>query len=401
MIKPLSAAITKEFTLLSRDKHGLGLLFILPIVFILIMSLALQGSFESRGGKGIDVEILDADQSDASKALIARLNANDAFNVETRATEHAPAELGQLLANKDLGFIVSIPEGFDEYLLEVRDEQKTIDIAVSSKSDRRTSLIFTASVKEAIGRIKTEAMISGMMDEADTLGIDEISASDLEAPVNVSYAYSGATDKPPTAVQQNVPAWLVFSIFFVAIPFSNTFIKERDLGMQRRLRTTHLGPLSQFASKLIPYFIVNQLQVVLMLAVGVFLVPLFGGESLIIQGHPLALAALSASISFAALGMALFIAVISKTTEQATMMSGLGNILLAAAGGVMIPKFVMPEKMQMFASLSPMSWGLDGFLELFLQNGDVMSISSFLIKLIGFGCVMLILSWLVQSRQRA
>ncbi len=399
-MRPLRAAISKEFTLLLRDKHGLALLFILPIVFILIMSLALQGSFESRSGKGIEVILLDADQSAISNAFYARLNANDAFNVTTNNVETLPEDPRKLLSNKDLAFIVSIPNGFEEHLLEVKSEQVSIGIIVSSKSDRRTSIIFTASVKEAIGRIKTDAMISGMMEDAEDLGIDEISAGDLEAPVEVFYAYSGAADTPPTAVQQNVPAWLVFSIFFVAIPFSNTFIKERDLGMQRRLRTTYLGPISQFASKLVPYFIVNQVQVVLMLAVGVFLVPLLGGESLKIQGHPLALISLSASISFAALGMALFIAVISKTTEQATMMSALGNILLAASGGIMIPKFIMPEKMQMFAGFSPMSWGLDGFLELFLQNGNISSIMVFLTNLLCFGSVMLFLSWLVQSRQR-
>lgn len=400
-MNPLFAAIAKEFTLLTRDKHGLALLFILPIVFILIMSLALQGTFESRGGRGIDVQILDLDQSSSSVALSQRLQANNAFEVTVTTTNKLNGALTDRLRDDGVGFAVAIPSGFDEHLLDVTSEQIPIHIAVSSESDRRTSLIFTAAVKEAIGRMKTDAMIASMMEEAEDFGIDEIDASDLEAPVKVSYAYSGATETPPTSVQQNVPAWLVFSIFFVAIPFSNTFIKERDLGMQRRLRTTYLGPISQFASKLIPYFIVNQLQVILMLAVGVFIVPLLGGEALTIQGHPTALAALSASISFAALGMALFIAVISKTTEQATMMSGLGNILLAAIGGVMVPKFVMPEKMQAFASASPMSWGLDGFLELFLQNGRISDISPFLLLLFSFGMIMLLLSWLVQSRQRA
>ena len=397
---PLFAAISKELTLLGRDKHGLALLFILPIVFILIMSLALQGSFESHGGKSIQVSVYDADQSSASSSLAKRLNDNAAFDIKSHQVVALPTNPIEFLKNSDLGFIVTIPSGFEENLMEIKDDQTPIDIAVSSKSDRRTSIIFTASVKEAIGRIKTEAMIASMMEDAEEFGIEEVNASELEAPVNVSYAHSGMTDTPPTSVQQNVPAWLVFSIFFVAIPFSNTFIKERELGMQRRLRTTHLGAFSQFVSKLVPYFLVNQIQVVLMLAVGVFIVPLLGGEALSIQGHPTAFIALSASISFAALGMALFIAVISKTTEQATMLSGLGNILLAAIGGIMVPKFVMPETMQLFANLSPMSWGLDGFLELFLHNGKVLDVSGFLLKLVGFGSVMLLVSWLVQARQR-
>ena len=51
-------------------------------------------------------------------------------------------------------------------------------------------------------------------------------------------------------MQQNVPAWLVFAIFFVGIPFSNTFIKERQLGTQRRLRTVAISAPVQFLGKL-------------------------------------------------------------------------------------------------------------------------------------------------------
>ena len=48
----LLASFVKELQLLARDVHGLALLFVLPLVFILVMSLALQDLFESRAGRG-------------------------------------------------------------------------------------------------------------------------------------------------------------------------------------------------------------------------------------------------------------------------------------------------------------------------------------------------------------
>jgi ABC-2 type transport system permease protein len=201
-------------------------------------------------------------------------------------------------------------------------------------------------------------------------------------------------------VQQSVPAWLVFAIFFVSIPFSNTFIRERQLGVQRRLATIDVGPVTQFLGKLIPYFLVNQIQVVLMLAAGVFLVPLLGGQALQLNGSPFALVLLSAAVSLAALGLALLIAVTARTSEQATMASGLGAIVLAALGGIMIPKFVMPEGMQAIADLSPMAWGLDGFLGLLLRGGGVADIWAELAKLTGFGLVTLGAAWLVHRYQK-
>ena len=43
----LAAAITKELKLLSRDLHGVAVLFVMPILFMVIMSAALSSSREN------------------------------------------------------------------------------------------------------------------------------------------------------------------------------------------------------------------------------------------------------------------------------------------------------------------------------------------------------------------
>ena len=43
----LAAAIIKELKLLSRDLHGVAVLFVMPILFMLIMSAALSSSREN------------------------------------------------------------------------------------------------------------------------------------------------------------------------------------------------------------------------------------------------------------------------------------------------------------------------------------------------------------------
>ena len=43
----LAAAITKELKLLRRDLHGVAVLFVMPILFMLIMSAALSSSREN------------------------------------------------------------------------------------------------------------------------------------------------------------------------------------------------------------------------------------------------------------------------------------------------------------------------------------------------------------------
>jgi ABC-2 type transport system permease protein len=58
----------------------------------------------------------------------------------------------------------------------------------------------------------------------------------------------------------------------------------------------------------------------------------------------------------------------------------------------MVPKFVMPPFMQEFANVSPMSWGLEGFLDIFLRRGGIADVMSEVIALTLFGLVSLLLA---------
>jgi len=93
------------------------------------------------------------------------------------------------------------------------------------------------------------------------------------------------------------------------------------------------------------------------------------------------------------------IAVSSSTTEQATLLGGTGNIILAALGGIMIPKFVMPATMQSVAQWSPMSWGLEGFLDVLLRSGTLRDVAPEAAGLLILGLTAILLAWLVQSRR--
>ncbi|RZJ32705.1 MAG: ABC-2 transporter permease [Brevundimonas sp.] len=386
----LLASFVKELRLLARDIHGLALLFLLPLTFILIMSLALQDMFETRGGAGIEVLLVNRDGQTQARDFTDRLRANGAFVLKPVSAPAGPEAAKALLRTDGAAFLLDIGPDYETRIAELSSDNPAPLVTVTTAADtnRQIEKIFVAAVNEAVGRQRSERIL-----ERVGYPIPEGEKTGAGGRVAVNYAYADqAAGAAPSSVQQSVPAWLVFALFFVAVPFSNSFIRERQVGAQRRLRTTNIGPLAQFFGKLIPYFGINQLQVVLMLAAGVWLVPLLGGDALRINGSFLALAALSTALSIAALGMALLIAVSARTTEQATLLAGLGSIVLAAVGGVMVPKFVMPEVMQRIADLSPMAWGVDGFLELLLNGGGIVDILPELFKLTVFGTVALALA---------
>ncbi len=393
----LLATIRKELRLLLRDIHGLLLLFAMPMAFILIMSLALQEQFAQHGGSRKIVALLDDQaQDDASRRAIDLLQTREAFAWQVR--DAATAQ--QAVSQDEAAFLL---------VLRQQGDKLQANILVAPATSPQTEAIFSATVGEALSRQRVEALLRDMKMKRALAGEfsldDDVDEDSLAAnPVSVRYSYrQQAQDSEggvqPTSVQQSVPAWLVFAMFFSVVPLSNTFITERQQGTLRRLRTLPVSPLLPLIGKLLPYFVINQIQVMLMLAVGVYLMPLLGADRLTLGDSLAGLVVMAASLSLAALGYGILIAVVARTTDQATTLGGVGNILLAAIGGIMVPRFVMPDSMQRLADLSPMAWGLEGFLDLFLRNGTVRDVLPEAGSLLLFGCVTIALALALSLRR--
>jgi ABC-2 type transport system permease protein len=396
--RALAGCVRKELLLLTRDLHGLALLFLMPLAFVVIMSLALQNQFAEQAGNRLKLALLDLDGSSASQSLAAALKAGGGFEILSVTASDAVTGFDRKLQRGDYALALEIRKGFgDRLLAEPGNESPPLQVHVAPDTGQQIEALFVGNLRAALGRERMRAMLALVGRESD---VDAESGANADG-IAIRYAYRAAvaTGKRPTSVQQSVPAWLVFGAFFVAIPLSNTLVRERQQGTLRRLRSTNLAATTLLLGKFIPYFAVNVLQVFLMLMAGRFLVPSLGGDTLYIDCPVGPLLLMSAALSVAAIGLALLVAVISRTTEQATLISGTGNILLAALGGIMVPKFIMPQAMQSVASLSPMSWGLEGFLDLLLRAGSWTEIGPEAAALAVLGAAAMVLAGILYARR--
>ena len=137
-----------------------------------------------------------------------------------------------------------------------------------------------------------------------------------------------------------------------------------------------------------------------MLLVGIYLVPVFGGDRLELGDAWGGIALMSVAASLAAVSFGLFVAHLVRTTEQATTLTGAANIIMAAIAGVMVPRFLMPQVMQDFAWISPMTWSLEGYLDLFLRGGTMRDIFPECVGLLIFSCIMMSLAIIISGRRR-
>lgn len=366
----LVALITKELRLLTRDMHGLLVLFAMPAVFVLIMSFALQDAFEAERFPVMSLLVSDQSGSPLSRILIDRVGREISIKIE--ATDFSREQIEDQVRFGQKDFALIIPASFAEQLVRSR-------LGIDEANDLESvEVLLSPTVQPAARRLMVSYIKSELIQLRVALSLRESDQTldDALATVNdfVDTPFKETTIQqssiPLTSVQQSVPAWLIFGMFFVVIPLSTVFVEERQQGMLTRLRVMNVSGFMMLSSKLVPYYAVNQAQLAVMLLVGCFVVPMLGGRAFVIGDSPFGLMLIASAVSFAAMGLSLLVAMFAKTILQATAMGGVANILFAAIGGIMVPKFVMPDIMQQLTLLSPMGWALEGFLDLFVRGLD-------------------------------
>ena len=382
------ALLRKEMLALSRDPHALAALFIMPAIFIVVMSLALKDVYAppmDRFDYGIDVR----EPSIAATQFVAHWKKAHGPARQLNADWQASLQRGQL------AYVLVLEKDLMNALVSPQAPQSPVVRLVTEPGLAQSALRnLQAETAGAVSEMRAAAL-AVMRGESSTppVAIDAFIASEV----------SGDKMVVPNAVQQNVPAWLAFGMFFVVTAISSLFIQEQRDGTLARLRSIGVPAHKLILGKALPYLLINAIQAVLMLVVGVKLMPLLGGDALSLAGiHWPALLMVLTSLSVAAIGFALLVACIVRTHAQANTLGPMLNILMAALGGVMVPTMVMPAMMQQIAAWSPMNWGLEGLLSVLVRDGAIADAWPWAARLLIFGGVSLLLaSVFFQRRIRA
>lgn len=406
----LIASIFKELRLLSRDLHGVAVLFIMPILFMLIMSAALSN--ENELSQDAPIVLLAELNNPLNEAFFQKLKA-EKLNVQQAdiaelTTYQAALQAGEfelLIANSnqkstalsdektlalwlnpsvDRGWLLGVKGVLQKHYTQLRLDQYMADNKITLKNNKQKQI-------KAIEK-KVNQDLDKKFDQ-----INDYLAKDLWQEIYLNR--QGKEVAKPNSVQHSVPAWLIFGMFFIMIPLSNVMAMERQTNTITRLRMARASAFKLIVAKLIPYFLINQLQFVGMVSLGYFVLPRFEMPAFSLIGEWWHYAVLAMAVSLSALGYGLFISVVARTTEHAVVLGGGGIIIMAAIGGIMVPTYVMPEIMQTIAEFSPMGWALSGFQNLLLNQYELPQIANYLAKLTAFGVVMIGLAALIYQRQ--
>jgi ABC-2 type transport system permease protein len=419
----LVACIKKEFLILVRDQAGLGLIFLMPLVLVLVMTLIQDASFRKLDETKITLLYLDEDQDTLGINVKQGLEDARYFEVITSLKDREldeKAVLAQVaLGNFQIGIVIrkgstdAIRARGQQMVLQTMlgpDAPAVADTAMKAKIiiyfDPAMKNSFRLTVRNALENF-TSKIEAGIMFQALSAELAKYlpnpEASIAGPASSIDYEEIYATDKYteiiPNSVQHNVPAWTIFAMFFIIIPLTGNLIKERETGLTTRLQVMPGNQFQALGAKVTVYMMVGLIQFVLMLMLGKMVLPLFGMPSLLLGPEKLALLLMALATTLAATGYSVLVGIVARTRDQAAIFGMVSVIILAAIGGIWVPVFMMPNLMQAVSIISPLNWSLDGFYKILLRGGGLQEIAGNFTALIGFFVINLMLAIWIGSRR--
>ncbi|MDN3675335.1 ABC transporter permease [Flavobacterium branchiarum] len=399
MIYKLWMSVVKEFLLLKRDLGGLIILFVMPLVLVITVTLIQDSTFKTVSDSKIEILLVNNDNGSVAKTVYDNLQKSNLFTVVTQIKDipltEAVAKEAVYKGKYQLAIV--IPENLSKDLQEKIDQnvQKIVSSIglTDTIAQTETPKIITQkevrlyfdpavqmsfknavmnSIDKMISQIETHSIYTAFQKQ-----LGEGSANfEQKSFITFKEIIPRVNNKEvlPNSTQHNVPAWTLFAMFFIVIPLSINIVKEKTQGTFVRLLTNPVSNRIVMTGKTITYSVICMIQFYMMVGVAVFIFPEIGLPSLNIEGHLFLMSVVALFSGFAAIGFGILLGTVAKTQEQSAPFGATSVIILAAIGGVWVPVFAMPKIMQLIAKSSPMNWGLNAFYDVLLRNATFLEI---------------------------
>ncbi len=425
----LITTLHKELLILMRDRAGLLMLFAMPAVLVFVVCLVQEKVLNPT----TRVLVVDNDRGVIGRTISEGLASSTHIEVETRSETggDGEAEAKRAVNRGDYQFSIVIPQGCTGFVRKQVETFVSMIVTSSSNGTARTlppgenpgpgtiTVYFDPSVQGGFRtailsslskvllcmeyQIKLDQLIAlgkpGQAEAHDGIGKDDFNFVPWLG-IQETYATEFGFITMPTSVQQNVPAWALFGIFFISVPMAGSLIKERESKTLDRLMSMPVSGFTLLAGKIGAYILVCGVQFSMIFMIGKFLLPLAGTQPFVMGTQPLAIALIVVATTMAATGYGIMLGTVARTYEQTAVLGPISIVIAAALGGVMVPVYLMPEPMQALSNISPFSWALDAFYDIFLRGGDLNAVVPEAVSLFTFSAITITIAWIAMKFKR-
>ncbi|MGO9273723.1 MAG: ABC transporter permease [Terriglobia bacterium] len=368
MLRRIRHMLIKEFIQVFRDKRSRFLMFGPPMIQMLVFGYAATLEIHHAS-----TAILDLDNTQESRELIAHFTASPYFDVRARLANRR--EIGELIDRGEVVLALQIRAAFAEKLR--KGQTAPLQVIVDS-ANSNTALVALGYVNQVAARFASDY-------QADRLhrimpgAMAVIPSVELEGRPWFNPDLESRWFFVPGVIGNLI-------LIMVVVLTAFAVVREREIGTLEQIMVTPIRRVEFILGKTVPFFLIGLLDAALISAVGTlwFQVPFRGRIAILALGTVLFL--------LGALGVGLFISTISATQQQA-MVSGFFFIMPAIIfSGFGTPISSMPAWLQKLTYLDPLRYFQVVLRSLYLKGVGLDVLWPQMAAMAAFGVVMLAIS---------
>jgi ABC-2 type transport system permease protein len=375
------------------ERSTLFFFFVLPLIFTAILGVSFGGNEDPDADHRFVVPVVDLDQTHLVSDLVAELENSEVIRPEFYNLEEAK----NMLKDGQSAVILVIPAGFEEQLLSgypvelelLRSPNDpnvlAIEQAIYTASGKVSNMFMAA--ENAVDMVEHSQPFADLTTRQayfdDSL---ELAREVMETPV----ARSEITQAPEaprisfTAFELSSAGQLVTWTLITLLGASEVFVNERVGGTLRRLLSTPTQKATVLSGKITGRLSMGLLQMAVLILIGGWLFKVNWGNS------PLALVMVVVSFGLAAVALGVMLGAFSKTRSQASGLSVMFSMVMAALGGAWWQLEITPHLYQKIVQIFPSTWAMKGFNEVIVLGGGPVDVLPSVGVLLGFAVLFFI-----------
>jgi ABC-2 type transport system permease protein len=382
------ALVRRDLRLFFQDKRAVTMSFVAPIVIGSFFGYIFGGAAQDSPASKISVAVVNRDDSEVSRKVVAALGADAALEVKNRALEEAR----EAVRGGKTTVAVVIPPGFADgagkalfrpvdkpqiqllfdpshnaelqmvrgvlmqHVMEVVSQESFGGAGSQRLMDDALRDLNQSDLKPA-DQTALRRMLQGVQEwnQRQKANPQAQAASGFSMPYTVSQeAVTARKGVPYNSMAHSFAGMCVQFILFMGIDAGMVVLYQRRSGLWKRLQAAPLSRYAIIGSRATSAAIVAM---VIMLVVFGFARVVFGVR---IEGSFAGFLGVCVAFAFMTATFGLLVAVLGKTPEATRGIAILVTLILVMLGGSWVPAFLFPQWLQKATFAVPTRWAVDG-----------------------------------------
>lgn len=368
-----AAIANKEFIHIRRDRPTLGIMLGVPVLQIILFGFAVNTTVDH-----IPLIVCDMSHSKQAREFVDRLVNTTYFDLVGYADSYAAAR--QAIDHERAKAAVLFPPDYPEQLIRGQAQIGTLVDA--------SDPLLASSALSAAAQVGLSMNIEIIRDASPAFSAGPAGQTPID--VRIRPLYNPDLRSSVYIVPGLIGVILTMTMVLIT---AAAIVRERERGALEALITTPVSKLELMLGKIVPYIVVGYVQMTVVLIVARLMFDISS------EGSLLLLYSVGFLFIVASLGVGMVISTMAKTQLQAMQMSFfffLPNMLLS---GFMFPISSMPDIIQKFSLILPLSYFLVFIRGVLLKGSGVAELWEFIWPLALFAPILVTIGVLRFSKK--